>query len=82
MHLKRQRGQRKIRCKDSRRLLGVYSVYKGKKVKSGGIAVDDGFFNVDYIGNEILNVRSVMWKKCAECMMSYFDWGWLEARNI
>ena len=48
----------------------------------GGIAVDDGFFSVDYIGNEILNVRSVMWKKCAECMMGYFDWGWLEARKI
>ncbi len=77
-----KRAKEKFDVKIAGGLLGVYSVYKGKKVKSGGIAVDDGFFNVDYIGSEILNVRSVMWKKCAECMMRYFDWGWLEARKI
>ena len=77
-----KRAKEKFDVKIAGGLLGVYSVYKGKNVKSGGIAVDNGFFSVDYIGNEILNVRSVMWKKCAECMMSYFDWGWLEARKI
>ncbi len=77
-----KRAKEKFDVKIAGGLLGVYSVYKGKKVKSGGIAVDDGFFNVDYIGSEILNVRSVMWRKCADCMMRYFDWGWLEARKI
>jgi hypothetical protein len=77
-----KRAKEKFSVKVAGGLLGVYSVYKGKKANSGGIAVDEGFFSVDYIGNEILNVRSVMWKKCAECMMGYFDWGWLEARKI
>ncbi len=63
-------------------LFKVYSVHHGKKVRSGGLAVDSGFFSVDYDEDEIYSICSVFWPRCSECMMQYFEWGWLQAKKI
>jgi hypothetical protein len=63
-------------------LLNVYSRFKGKKIKSGGIALDDSFFNVDYLEEEIYMIRSIVWPRCPACMSNFYELGWRASRRI
>ncbi len=63
-------------------LLNVYSSYKGKKVKSGGIALDESFFSVDYLGDEIYLILSIVWPRCPSCMADFYELGWRAAGRI
>ncbi len=63
-------------------LLHVYSRFKGKKVKSGGIALDESFFNVDYLDDEIYVIRSIVWPRCPACMSDFYELGWRASKRI
>ncbi len=63
-------------------LLNVYSRFKGKKIKSGGIALDDSFFNVDYLEEKIYVIRSIVWPRCPACMSDFYELGWRASRRI
>ncbi len=63
-------------------LLKVYSRYKGKKIKSGGIALDKSFFNVDYLDDKIYMIRSIVWPRCPACMTDFYELGWRASKRI
>lgn len=69
-------------AKVSGSLLNVYSRYKGKKVKSGGIALDDSFFNVDYLEDEIYSILGIEWPRCPSCMTDFYELGWSAASKV
>lgn len=62
--------------------LNVYSKYKGKKLQSGGIALDDTFFSVDYLEDEIYMILGIVWPKCPSCMAEFYELGWRAAGRI
>ena len=68
--------------KVSGRLLDSFSIYKGKRVRTGAVATDHGFFGVDFEGDKIMGIRAVLWPRCGQCMMDYFELGWLQAKRI
>lgn len=63
-------------------LLNVYSKFKGKKLHSGGIALDDNFFSVDYLGEKIYMILGIAWPKCPSCMTDFYELGWRAAGKI
>ena len=63
-------------------LLNVYSRYRGKKVKSGGLALDDKFFSVDYLGETIYLILGLEWPRCPRCMADFYELGWRAAGKI
>jgi hypothetical protein len=63
-------------------LLNVYSKYKGEKIKSGGLALDNNFFSVDYLEDKIYMILGIEWPKCPACMTDYYELGWRVARLI
>jgi len=69
-------------AKVSGSLLNVYSMYKGKKVKSGGIALDESFFSVDYLEDEIYSILGIEWPRCPSCMTDFYELGWRAATKV
>ena len=69
-------------AKVSGNLLNVYSKYKGKKVKSGGIALDNSFFSVDYLEDEIYSILGIEWPPCPSCMTNFYELGWRAATKV
>jgi len=63
-------------------LLNVYSRYKGKKVKSGGLALDRKFFSVNYLDETIYLVLGLEWPRCPRCMTDFYELGWRAAGRI
>lgn len=63
-------------------LLNVYSKYKGKKLKSGGLALDNNFFSVDYLDEKIYMVLGIEWPRCPACMSDFYELGWRVAKLI
>ncbi len=69
-------------AKISGSLLNVYSKYKGKKVKSGGIALDNNFFSVDYLDDKIYSILGIEWPQCPSCMTDFYELGWRVATKV
>jgi hypothetical protein len=69
-------------AKVSGSLLNVYSKYKGKKVKSGGIALDNDFFSVDYLDDKIYSILGIEWPQCPSCMTDFYELGWRAATKV
>lgn len=63
-------------------LLNVYSKYKGEKVKSGGLALDNNFFSVDYQEDKIYMILGIEWPQCPNCMTDFYELGWRAAGKI
>jgi len=63
-------------------LLNVYSKFKGKKLQSGGIALDNNFFSVDYLDDKIYMILGIVWPKCPSCMTDFYELGWRAAGRI
>jgi hypothetical protein len=63
-------------------LLNVYSRYKGTKVKSGGVALDDSFFSVNYTDDKIYSILGIEWPRCPACMTDFYELGWRAASKI
>lgn len=63
-------------------LLNAYSRYKGKRLKSGGIALNESFFSVNYLDEKIYYIRSIDWPRCPNCMTDFYELGWRAARRV
>jgi len=63
-------------------LLNVYSKFKGKKLLSGGIALDHNFFSVDYLDDKIYMILGIVWPKCPSCMTDFYELCWRAAGKI
>ena len=54
----------------------------GREVESGTFSFSDRTFSVLWTGDEIVEVATMDYSKCAKCMLETFDMGWRYSRKL
>jgi hypothetical protein len=59
----------------------IYTDYKGVEANAGYIYFASTVYSIAWANNEILNISTMEYGKCAKCMQGTFDGGWHYAQK-
>jgi len=57
-------------------------IYQGIEARTGGVAMDEINFALPWSRDEILEVRTVEWSKCVECMFNMYNAEWIISKKV
>lgn len=59
----------------------IFVDYRGREANSGSVAFSDRVFNIVWDGDEVLEVTSMDYLKCARCLNDTFETSWHYAKK-
>jgi hypothetical protein len=54
----------------------IYVEYKGREANTGSVSFSDKIFNVVWLGDQVLEIRTMEYSKCVKCLMDTFEGSW------
>jgi len=57
-------------------------IHQGIEARTGGVAMDEINFALPWSDGKILEVRTVEWSKCVECMFNMYNAEWIISKKV